>query len=132
MARLHNPGPGEILDRLSILQLKMLYGVQAGKPIGHFVSEAEALWSLLPGIGDYAREVIRLTAINAALWHAENDLRDFRGRVGAGDDPKILSAGELICAAHVAFQIQELNDQRAACIATINRAAGRPEEAEKL
>ena len=132
MARLHNPGPGEILDRLSILQLKMLYGVQAGKPIGHFVSEAEALWSLLPGIGDYAREVIRLTAINAALWHAENDLRALRAAVGAGDDPKLLSHDEIVRAVRGAFQIQALNDQRAAGIATINRAAGRPEEAEKL
>src|SRR4051812_25139159 len=113
MSRLAGYGPGEILDRLSILSLKMKHGLAAEKPIGHFVSEDVQLRGQLPIILDpYYLLADRLLDINTQLWAAEDALR--RWRKDAPDAGACSEDSVLI--ARIAFSIQELNDQRAQTI----------------
>lgn len=123
--RLVNPGTGEISDRLSILALKILFAGTAGKDITHFRNEQVALLTQLRGRtlnGKWFEAYSELAAVNAALWHAEDDLRELRGETGG---VTTLRAGTL------AFRIQELNDLRAACVEKINKDTGEFGGAEK-
>lgn len=125
MGRLVNPGPGEQFDRLSVLGLKLLFGTEAGKDTSHFERERAVLLTQVRASnrGDWG-VVLELAAVNAALWHAENQLRDLR----EGYDPKTGAVpGQemtLLQAGHVAFRIQSLNDRRAELIGQLNAEAG--------
>lgn len=122
--RLMNPGAGEITDRLTILALKILHGGHAGKDTTHFENERN---SLLVQIrtrtlnGSWFEQVLDLAATNAALWEAEDDLRELRE-----------NSGSLDAAGRLAFRIQELNDRRAAIVETINKQTGELLGEEKL
>lgn len=121
MGRLHNPGPGEILDRLTILALKRS---AHGDP-AHFRDEWSELWLRLPGgilQVQHLPPVLLLAAVNGLLWQAEDALRTLRSR------------GLEMCteAGVVGFRIQDLNDRRAALIREINVAAGWDNGPEKL
>lgn len=115
--RLKNYGPGEAMDRLSILSLKMLFGGEAHKDISHFRTEQVLLLTEIRAqnhLSTWIEEAVELTVVNAALWHAEDDMRAHR------DSPT--HAATLIAA--LAFRIQGLNDVRAALIGRINKATG--------
>lgn len=117
--RLVDPGIGEISDRLSILSLKILFGKQDGRPVEHFQKEQASLFAKVGARtlnGAWFRSYTDLAAVNAALWHAEDDLRAFRvaGQTTANTDAIV----------ELAFRIQELNDHRAELIAAINKEAG--------
>lgn len=144
MSRLVNPGAGDYADRLTILALKLLFGEQAGKDVTHFRNERNAILPKLLGRdnGKWLEAYTELAAVNAALWHAEDELRGWRERLaptppdstglrGPGEGYKAAVAADVV---QLAFRIQALNDQRAALIATINQKAGdaRPEEQEKV
>ena len=130
LMRLKNYGPGEALDRLSILSLKLLFGAEAGKDTAHFRAEQVVLLTELRAqnhLAAYLEDALSLAAVNAALWHAEDDLRELRRR---GELP-IANVAEAAGAAadrtatvNLAFRIQALNDQRAALVASINKATG--------
>lgn len=129
MARLINFGTGEIVDRLTILSLKVLYGEQAGKDCTHFRNERNALLTMLNARNAFPSWYelgLELHAINAALWQAEDELRGYRQRdlVRADVAPSAV--------AECAFRIQTLNDQRATLIAAINAKTGDNLGAEKL
>jgi hypothetical protein len=132
MGRMTNYGPGEISDRLTILALKILVGTEAGKDVKHFVDERNVLLKEIAARtlnGKWFEQVIGLGAINAALWHAEDDLRDLRTRYSGRElSPDLNTVG----AVQVAFRIQTLNDQRAVCIEQINKDSGDHLGAEKL
>lgn len=122
MSRLADPGVGDILDRLGILERKILEG-----GMQHHVDEAEKLVAMLEGrVSNAARVklVLKLAAVNAALWQREEELRGYR-RVGGGD-----GLAEVVCT--VAFRIQELNDARAEVIRELNLAGGGEDRKEKL
>jgi len=124
--RLINYGCGEMADRLTILALKLLVGKEQGKPTDHFRNERNALITQLntrETCGPWLEHLFELSAVNAALWHAEDDLRELRAE-SLGVTP--LRAGTL------AFRIQELNDQRAALVGLINEKAGDGTTQEKL
>ena len=38
-----DPGPGDLIDRLSILNLKIAHGQEAGKDTHHFATERQAI-----------------------------------------------------------------------------------------
>jgi hypothetical protein len=113
-------------DRLTILALKLLIGKEQGKPTDHFRNERNALITQLntrETCGPWLEHLFELSAVNAALWHAEDDLRELRAEsLGV----TTLRAGTL------AFRIQELNDQRAALVGLINEKAGDGTTQEKL
>lgn len=125
--RLINYGVGELVDRLTILELKIAHG--GGD---HFTNERAAiLVKLAPG--DPARWIafgLRLATVNGLLWHLEDDLRWWRREVrGIFDNLQDRSVYDV---AEIAFRIQELNDQRAELIESINRAVGDHLGSEKV
>ena len=129
--RLVNYGPGEISDRLTILSLKILFGTEAGKDTKHFVDERNVLLKEIAARtlnGKWFEQVIALGAINAALWHAESDLRLLRKR--EAEDHTQEAFYQDVC--RVSFRIQQFNDQRAVCIEQINRDSGNHLGTEKL
>lgn len=132
MARLIDPGLGEICDRLTILSLKILHGGQRGKRVEHFTSEQTALLQQVRSRtlnAVWFDKVLELAAVNAALWQAEDQLRAYRqdAKVGAVG-VEALWEDAAICA----FRIQELNDQRAGLIKAINQDVGDSNGEEKL
>lgn len=120
--RLINFGTGEILDRLSILALKIQYGSEAGKEVKHFLDERNALLAKFeaPTNGRWLEHALELMVVNARLWQSEDELRDFRN----------LPAASGINA--LAFRIQDLNDRRAELIKAINKLTGDYLGEEKL
>jgi hypothetical protein len=125
MSRLANPGAGDLADRLTILALKILLGGQAGKDTAHWETERSQLLPKVKSITAAPEHWLELAAVNAALWHAEDDLRALRFRpeparaqwAGFGVDFK----SEVV---ELAFRIQALNDRRAELISLININAG--------
>ena len=128
MTKLLDPSPGEILDRLTILSLKIVHGRDQNKSVEHFVAERAALITKLSTV-DFRKPtdalIFDLGATNAALWQAEDDFR--RERVNKGS---LLYS--LHRAADIAEQIQSLNDQRAELIDEINNNLGICVGKEKL
>lgn len=115
MARLTNLGPGDLLDRLTILALKILHKGERD----HWGAERAALLAKLASreVGGKALEgLLALAAVNAALWAREDELRTYRD--AGGDVGRLAAAGE------VGLEIQRLNDQRAQLIDQINQATG--------
>ena len=133
MSRLINPGPGDLSDRLSILALKILFGTEAAKDTKHWETERTVLLSKIRALtlnGAWFDAYTELAAVNAALWHAEDDLREIRnGPAFIGMRP-VSELSETV--AELAFRIQVLNDRRADLIGRINKDAGDDRGEEKL
>lgn len=122
MGRLINPGPGELADRLTILQRKIAEATRGGRPFGHFRDEKNVIVTQLTaaGVGDRCiEEILELATINNMLWQAEDQLRAFRDAPDRLRDEDALNVA--VC---VALKIQELNDTRNECIAKINSKTG--------
>lgn len=120
MSRLINPGLGDQLDRLTILALKILHkGAQE-----HWVRERNAILAQVRSrnhSGMWLEPALELGAVNATLWQAEDRLRFCRqAKSGPWDE-----------AAAVAFEIQDLNDRRAALVDQINALVGEDRGGEK-
>lgn len=129
--RLINFGPGEIADRLTILALKVLHGSAAGKAVDHFEKERNALLAQIRSrelSGSWFEHVLELGAVNAALWQAEDLLREYRTTTG----DVLTSTAHLGIVKDLAFRIQELNDRRAELIQMINVNTGDHVGAEKI
>lgn len=130
MSRLINPGTGDLLDRLSILGLKLVYGQQVGKDTTHFRNERNAILPMIAGKNGTAlwlEHYTELAAVNAALWGAEDEMR--YTRIAWLSAPAAIDYKE---AAQCAFRIQSLNDRRAELIALINSNTGESLGSEKL
>lgn len=115
--RLINFGVGEITDRLSILALKILHA-KPDTDITHFTNEKAALLAKLAGRnlnGSWFEQSMELSAVNAAIWRGEDDLRSMRDvRVIMNKDQVVVTA----------FRLQEMNDRRHELITEINKRAG--------
>ena len=127
--RLINAGPGEMADRLTILALKILHGAEKGRDTKHFLDERNALVTSLRGreiTGAWLEHLLELAATNAALWYAEDELREYReaGNPKSGAESKVV--------VEVAFRIQALNDRRAELVQAINQATGDHLGSEKI
>ncbi|MGH7534415.1 MAG: hypothetical protein ACREMG_02395, partial [Gemmatimonadales bacterium] len=81
MSRLINPGLGDYLDRLAILELKIQHGESAGKDVGHFCRERNAILPKVATIstGFPIEDYTSLVVVNSRLWRAEDELREGRG-----------------------------------------------------
>jgi len=141
--KLVNYGPGELSDRLSILALKICVSTEKGKDATHFRTEQTALLTQIRARtlnGKWFEAYTALAAVNALLWHAEDELREWRAKwkptgpdstmlTGPGEGYKEATASKV---AAVAFRIQALNDERAALVQKINEDAGEAVGQEKL
>ena len=119
MGRLLNYGCGEIVDRLTVLSLKLLYGRESGKDVKHFEQERSALLTKLAGRtlnGAWFEQTLELAATNAALWQVGDALREIRSH-----DP---NSGLMEEAGRLGCQLQSLNDGRALLIEAINKQTG--------
>lgn len=133
MSRLHNPGPGEILDRLTILALKITHGRLTGISLTHWEDELHALIAISGGILHLGSEKDRTTyvhqlelaAVNGALWQEEDELRRLRLIAQAYEG----WTGET---ARCGLRIQQLNDRRAELVTLINSNAGVNRPPDKL
>ena len=131
--RLINYGTGEILDRLTILDLKIQHGGEG--QVDHFRNERSALLAKAAPQNTQAwfPLALKLAMVNGLLWRAEDELRSLRNRpeparaqwVGFGKTWIEEVAG-------VAVRIQELNDARALCVQEINKLTGENLGPEKI
>lgn len=137
--RLLNPSPGELFDRLSILELKIRFGQKKGVDTSHFAAEKlsieqalreweQSLIEDMYGLGDEAWDAKQaeinqnrnaLAAVNALLWEAEDSVR-------ALSDEKV---AEL---AYLAKQIAKWNDARSSHVHCLNTLYGADSGPEKL
>jgi hypothetical protein len=115
-----NPTRGEILDRLSIVQRRLLEREVAGLPWDHVAQELEELLRALAA-DETTQQQIRLTsslaAVNAALWERENRLREL---IPKPTTNKLKPWSPEVEAQDLAFQIARLNDTRSGLIAEID------------
>lgn len=126
MARLINPGVGELVDRASILTLKLLHAPADSAP--HLRREYQQVLAIVQPrttSAGWIAEALELTVVNGVLWHAEDDLRAVR-------DGSQLVDGDLIAAGRIAFRIQALNDRRNELIGEINKTTGEWAGEEKV
>jgi len=114
---LMNPSPGELVDRKTILHLKIEAGRRKQVDIGHFQKELEMIEAALadwfrksPGADRRACDATTgdLADVNQQLWRAEDEVRQ-------------LARSERDRLAELAKLIPELNDRRAALVQQVNR-----------
>lgn len=125
--RLIKPSPGELLDRKTILRLKIEAGGRQQLDVAHFKEELELIETALSDwlqkgagadrklLADAEKE---LAAVNQKLWHAEDEVRQ---------TPR----SERDRLAELAKLIPELNDYRALLVHRVNRVF-RVAQAEKI
>ena len=108
--RVHNPGPGEIADRLSILALKIKHcNTPARKQFEEEQKELSELW-LKGGYGHIALPLIlELCLLNAVMWDGEDAIRQ---------------AEVVEDVANLALAQQKRNDFRSELVKAINAKAG--------
>lgn len=107
---------GELLDKISILQIKSERMSDAGKlaNVRHELSALEAMWMQHPAAGhDIVRLQADLKAVNERLWVIEDDIR-MQERAQAFDDAFI----------RLARAVYFENDDRARIKREINVALG--------
>jgi hypothetical protein len=114
------PTVGELLDRQTILELKIRHGNKAGVDTRVWRAEQaeieERLSTRTVAFPAEQRQLLaRLTgtleSINASLWAAEDDVR-------------AAAESEIATLAGLAKRIASLNDQRAQAVRELNRLAG--------
>ncbi len=130
--RLINYGAGEIADRLTILALKLLVGKEQGKPVDHFRNERNALITQLNSretCGPWLEHLFDLAVVNAALWHAEDALRELGKHYGAINHDRAFTDRPVV---DIPLRIQALNARRAKLVGLINEKAGDGTAGEKL
>jgi hypothetical protein len=131
VSKLFGYGPGELLDRISILELKIAHAERATGT--HFHVEQSACWAELHRRFWTAPETPqqleprlqqqeygqRLFAVNRELWKREDEMRRYRRGQEAWND-------RVWChtVARCAIATNTLNAERAELVAAINRAAG--------
>lgn len=125
MARLLDPGIGDICDRLTILALKILH-CPPGRSAEHFVRERNGLLTKVRAStlnASWFEHVLTLGAVNARLWTLEDEIRAYRlDWAGGVVSKEALQEDATKCA----FRITELNDERARLVGLINELTGDP------
>lgn len=139
MTRLLAPSPGEVLDRISILGLKIQAFEKKGKDSSNFVAEKLSLdeyldvWKhslkedlcVLPEserekIWDRINEKTNgLVAVNSLLWDSEDQVR-------STSELQLLKLGALC------LRIAKLNDSRADLVRDLNRLYNAEDHQEKI
>lgn len=135
MGRLLSPGLGELLDRLTILRLKIIHGQQKQGGTGaykHFEAEEAQINMLLDRMGhpddnDVLLLQVKLQQVNAKLWELEDEMARYANLGNLAEFP----ASQQDCAT-TAINIWRFNRERNALVYEINTLAGCNPGAEKL
>ncbi len=116
MTRLIRFGLGEIVDRLTILALKLAHDVG---DTDSFDTERRELISLIkPNDAGTVPEWSDLANVNNQLWMAEDKMRAYRER------KLLLTTHDHFDISELGMRCQELNDERSQLIASINQSQG--------
>lgn len=124
---LMNPSLGELVDRKTILHLKIAAGERKNVKVAHFQKELELIEAALAdwlrktaGADRHAYDAAThgLAEVNLKLWHAEDEVR-------------ALERSQRDRLAELAKLIPELNDRRAELVRQVNRVFG-VDQVEKL
>jgi hypothetical protein len=122
-----NPSPGELVDRKTILHLKIAAGERKKVSVAHFQKELELIevalaeWFRKSAGADgraYEEATQGLAEVNQKLWHAEDEVR-------------ALERSQRDRLAELAKLIPELNDRRAELVRQVNRVFS-VDQVEKL
>lgn len=74
------PSVGELLDRFSILRLKIHHGALAGKPVDHFEQERREILDRLPHGLNFENPLFeQLSFVNECLWELTDAMREATG-----------------------------------------------------
>jgi hypothetical protein len=133
MTRLLNPSPGEVIDRITILELKIQAVEKRGSDASGFQAEKTSLEEHLANWDqmlrdDYApnetwdkinEKKTGLTAVNSLLWEAEDQVR-------------ALPEMEALKLAILAKRIARLNDSRSKLVGELTELYGIKGETEKI
>ncbi len=123
--RLLNPSPGEVLDRITILELKITAAGKKEINPSRFIAEKTQLDELLQTWTqwlkeDHVSETVwdtiamernSLVAVNTLLWVAEDEIR-------------VLPEDELAKIGEVGLRIHKLNDSRADIVRRLSELYG--------
>lgn len=128
MPNLITPSLGDYFDRLTILALKVQYGLEKQVPTAHFEEEQAAIIAAINadrhthGKG-WPSEVSRLREVNVDLWQMTDELRESL-RVGGARSVTVQAA--------LGRNILRANDERGRLIEAINAYYGDVRPAEKI
>ena len=120
------PSPGEVVDRQTILELKIAAAEKNQISTGDFAREYDQLQAYLgknsftakPGQDDYKVLYAKLKDVNTQLWNIEDEIRLIIRQAGA---PANLTAEQKTAVGRISFAIPRLNDQRAELVQQINK-----------
>lgn len=121
--RLIDPAPGEVIDRITILHLKMTYGKLNGSDVTHWRAEMALLLERVNGWAlkaEYFNTFLQLASLNAALWALTDELN-----VYADEGYNVLQSSQVLQIAQLGLQIATLNRERANVVSIINQWMGR-------
>lgn len=119
------PSPGEVVDRQTILELKIEAAKEKQLPANSFVDEYDQLkrylennsFILAPVKHDYDLLYGKLKEVNTKLWKIEDEIRLIIRQAG---DASKLTADQKALVCSISFEIPRLNDQRAALVQQVN------------
>jgi|SRR6266850_7744833 len=124
--RLIDPAPGEVIDRITILQLKIIRaqtdpkcGLRSTTTGSHWQEEVNALMLRLQGWSlrlEWFSSFLELAAVNGLLWQAMDRMDGYRASYTDQDIPDVAALG---------LQIYSLNTRRANIVSEINQWMGR-------
>ncbi len=139
MTRLLTPSPGEVLDRITILDLKIQAFEKKDKDASNFIAEKQSLLDYLEDWKQRLREELcyrkdaemvdhwnqigektnGLLAVNSLLWDAEDQVR-------ATDQLEVTKLASLC------LRIVKLNDSRAVLVRELNNLYKAEDHQEKI
>lgn len=128
-----NPSPADMIDRVTILSLKIEKGLVEGKPVAHWEEERGKLVDHLVHLpldlakGARVAECVHsVAAINALIWHREEEIRRW---IPDLLDPEYQESPRMI--AELAAGTRKLADRRHDLLRLIDQAFG-VERREKI
>jgi hypothetical protein len=133
--RVLNPGPGELCDRLTVLELKLENGRARCVDVSAWEEEKKEIGDELEGKFNVTDDkeaptfdlVTKLRALNKLIWEGIDKQHDFAKRNPHLSDVDDASIREI---AQVGITVMEWNDARARLIGELNALYGikRPEK----
>lgn len=117
-----NPNLGETIDRLTILERKIVEGRRQGRLVRRFADESAQLYAHVHKLGapvGFLQQYLQLAALNAAIWDATDKMKK------AIDDD---AASWMVTWGAAIFN---WNNERAAIVAELGSASGEADP-EKL